>query len=96
MAYACERSRKGLCRNYLGSINHSLLTAEICKKENIEVMGWVFNDQYLDYEEEISRWSGYPIIGSIPFYAESPSGDSAKTLDKAFIQKQALLLKHQL
>ncbi len=27
-------------RNYLGSINHSLLTAKVCKKNNNDVAGW--------------------------------------------------------
>ncbi|HLZ87488.1 MAG TPA: dethiobiotin synthase [Puia sp.] len=54
-------------RNYLGSINHSLLTAEVCRTRGIRVAGWVFNDQYGDYEEEIVRWSGYPRLGSVPF-----------------------------
>lgn len=53
-------------RNYLGSINHSLLTAKVCKEERLDVMGWIFNDQYLDYEKEIEQWSGYPGIYSIP------------------------------
>ena len=54
-------------RNYLGSINHSLLTARLCRQLAIPVMGWVFNDQYMDYEKEIVQWSGYPSLGSIPF-----------------------------
>jgi len=54
-------------RNYLGSINHSLLTASFCKSQNIEVAGWIFNDQYLGYEDEIVGWTGYPRIFSIPF-----------------------------
>jgi dethiobiotin synthetase len=54
-------------RNYLGSINHSLLTAALCRSRNIDVAGWIFNDQYMDYEEEIVRWSGYPRILSIPY-----------------------------
>ena len=53
-------------RNYLGSINHSLLTAEVCRQHALNVAGWIFNDEYLDYEEEISHWSGYPVIGKIP------------------------------
>jgi dethiobiotin synthetase len=53
-------------RNYLGSINHSLLTAQVCRQKNIRVLGWVFNDQYMDYEEDIVRWSGYPKLGSVP------------------------------
>ncbi len=67
-------------RNYLGSINHSLLTASICKQRGIDVLGWIFNDQYLDYEDEIANWSGYPKIGSIPY---------TETLDKTFVKAQA-------
>jgi len=70
-------------RNYLGSINHSLLTAAVCRKYNIDVLGWVFNDQFMHYEEEIVEWSGYPKIGSIPF-SDKPDND--------FIRQQAELL----
>ncbi len=54
-------------RNYLGSINHSLLTAKLCKHEGLEVAGWIFNDQYENYEQDIVRWSGLPLLGTIPF-----------------------------
>ncbi|MBN9381721.1 MAG: dethiobiotin synthase [Chitinophagaceae bacterium] len=54
-------------RNYLGSINHSLLTAAVCKTHGLDVAGWIFNDQYLHYEQEIVQWSGIPVIGSVPF-----------------------------
>lgn len=74
-------------RNYLGSINHSLLTAAVCKRENIDVIGWVFNDQYLSYEDEIVNWSGFPKIGSIPF---------TENLDKNFISQQAQIIKPKL
>lgn len=57
-------------RNYLGSINHSLMTAEICRARGLDVAGWIFNDQYLHYESEISRWSGYPILFSLPLLPE--------------------------
>jgi dethiobiotin synthetase len=70
-------------RNYLGSINHSLLTAAVCRKYNIDVIGWIFNDQFMDYEEEIVEWSGYPKIASIPF-CENPGSD--------FIAQQGKLL----
>lgn len=53
-------------RNYLGSINHSLLTAAFCKCRGIDVLGWIFNDDYMHYEEEIVEWSGYPSLVSIP------------------------------
>jgi dethiobiotin synthetase len=53
-------------RNYLGSINHSLLTAAVCKAHGLRVAGWIFNDQYLHYEQEIVQWTGIPVIASIP------------------------------
>lgn len=67
-------------RNYLGSINHSILTAAACRASGLTVAGWIFNDQYLHYEEEIAQWSGIPAIASIPFQ-ESISPD--------FIRQQA-------
>ena len=67
-------------RNYLGSINHSLLTAEACRSRNIQVAGWIFNDQYMDYENEIAQWSGFPKIAAIP-YRENP--------DRSFVSEQA-------
>ena len=70
-------------RNYLGSINHSLLTAGICRSHGLKVVGWIFNDQYLHYEQEIVPWSGVPRIGSIPFQ-NSP--------DAEFVRKQAALI----
>ncbi|HEY4935553.1 MAG TPA: dethiobiotin synthase [Puia sp.] len=53
-------------RNYLGSINHSLMTAKLCRSYGLEPAGWVFNDNYLDYEREIVDWSGYPALFSLP------------------------------
>ena len=67
-------------RNYLGSINHSLLTASVCKQNNIDVLGWIFNDQYMHYEDEIAQWSGYKKLGSVPF---------SSTVDKNFIKQEA-------
>jgi dethiobiotin synthetase len=67
-------------RNYLGSINHSLLTASVCRAHQLDVAGWIFNDRYLDYGQEIAQWSGYPVIGSIP---------PAKEINKDFILQQA-------
>jgi dethiobiotin synthetase len=52
-------------RNYLGSINHSLMTAKLCRSYGLDPAGWVFNDNYLDYEHEIVAWSGYPAIFSL-------------------------------
>ena len=74
-------------RNYLGSINHSLLTASVCKASNIDVMGWIFNDSYMNYEDEIVNWSGYPKIASLPL---------AEKINKAFVQQQATIVRDSL
>jgi dethiobiotin synthetase len=71
-------------RNYLGSINHSLLTATACRIHGLQVAGWIFNDQYGQYEHEIEKFSGLPSIGSIPF-TDHP--------DKAFVQAQAAIVR---
>lgn len=52
-------------KNELGSINHSLLTAAVLKKEKINVMGWIFTEEYKNYDQEISEWTGYPVIASV-------------------------------
>jgi dethiobiotin synthetase len=67
-------------RNYLGSINHSLLTAAACKLHGLDVAGWIFNDEYLNYEADIANWSGYPALGSIAW---------CKEVNKDFILQQA-------
>ncbi len=74
-------------RNYLGSINHSLLTASVCKASNIDVLGWIFNDSYMNYEDEIVGWSGYPKISSLPL---------AEKINKAFVQQQAMIVREPL
>lgn len=53
-------------RKYLGSINHSLLTASYCKQRGIPVLGWIFNADDGAYQSDIVRWSGYPSLGTIP------------------------------
>ena len=74
-------------RNYLGSINHSLLTAAACRYYRLDVLGWIFNDQYLAYEDEIVHWSGFSKIASIPFIAHP---------DKQFIREQASVVAEAL
>jgi dethiobiotin synthetase len=76
-----------ISRNYLGSINHSLLTARVCREMNLPVLGWIFNDQYLDYEEEIVRWSNFPKIASVPFL-KTENGIFIDDAQTAAINKQ--------
>ncbi len=70
-------------RNYLGSINHSLLTASYCRANDLDVAGWIFNDDYLQYESEIVSWSGYPSLGSVP---------KLETINRSIIKEQAARL----
>ena len=71
-------------RNYLGSINHSLLTAEVCKAHGLDVAGWIFNGEPSGYEREIAEWSGIDWCGAIPF-TENP--------DRNFIREQAMQIR---
>ena len=74
-------------RNYLGSINHSLLTALICRQKKIDVIGWIFNDHYGEYEDEIAYWSGYPVIGKLPRLNE---------VSRSLIAEQAASMKESI
>lgn len=73
--------------NYLGSINHSLMTARICAEKKLRVAGWVFNKQYLHYEDEIAAWSGFDIIAKIP---------EQKIITHEFICEQAAGMREKL
>jgi dethiobiotin synthetase len=70
-------------RNYLGSINHSMLTAQYCRQKKLKVSGWIFNDLFMDYENDIEKWSGYAKIGSIPH---------TENVTKEYVKEQAQLL----
>jgi len=74
-------------RNYLGSINHSLLTAEVCRYRKLDVAGWIFNDEFMNYQNDIANWSGYPVIGSVP---------RLKEITRETISVQSSLLKSSL
>jgi dethiobiotin synthetase len=74
-------------RNYLGSINHSLLTARELQRNKINIAGWIFNDQFMNYENEIAEWSGIPKLGSVPM-SQKP--------DKEFVREQAGQLRTML
>ena len=74
-------------KNYLGSINHSLLTASVCKQNNLDVLGWMFNEDFMNYEEEIEAWSGYTKIATVP---------TCEHINAMFVQQQGMLIKHSL
>lgn len=72
-----------VAQNYLGSINHALLTAGMLQHTGVPVIGWVFSGEEHSNENDIVGWSGYPKIGRIPL---------AEHVDKAFVRQQAQLL----
>lgn len=72
-------------RNYLGSINHALLTIEFLEARGVEILGLVFSgDNFNDNEEIIQHFSQLPVIGRI---------DESKTIDKQFVFEQAEKMK---
>ena len=51
-----------VAQNYLGSINHCLLTAMALKQAEIPVVGWIFNGDHHTNEDDVVEWSHYPRI----------------------------------
>lgn len=71
-------------KNELGSINHSLLTAAVLKSKKINVAGWVFNEEYKNYANDIARWSGFPVIANVKHQP---------VISKETIKKEALKMR---
>ncbi len=68
-------------RHYLGSINHTLLSAESLLTRNIPVKGIIFNgEENVHTEEVILKMTGLSMIGRI---------DETKKVSKAFVKKQS-------
>jgi dethiobiotin synthetase len=58
-------------RNYLGSINHTLLSAYTLKQYGINVIGIVFNGPKDSYSEDyILQYTGLKLLGHVPDYNE--------------------------
>lgn len=80
-----------VAQNYLGSINHCMLTAMVLRNAEIPVLGWIFNGDYHSNEDDIISWSHYPRITRIP---------RARRLNRDFVALQAESMKpallHQL
>jgi dethiobiotin synthetase len=54
-------------QNYLGSINHTLMSIEILKSRKINVLGIIFNGEKNDASESfIQQYSQLPILFSVP------------------------------
>jgi len=74
-----------VCRNYLGSINHTLLSINLLKQRGIPLLGLIFNgDNFLDNEEIIQHFGQTKILGRI---------DEGTSINKEFIHQQAQKMK---
>lgn len=74
--------------NYLGSINHTLLTIAALKQKNIEIAGIIFNgEQNIESENYILNYTGVKLLGKVP---------KADTMSKGFIVQQADQLRKNL
>ena len=72
--------------NYLGSINHTLLSIEALKQRNIPIEGIIFcGDPNFETERFILEYSKIPLLGKIPF---------TDNLTQEFISEQAKQFVH--
>lgn len=79
-------------KNYLGSINHTLLSIEACKSHNIKVCGIIFNGKSnLASEKLILDYTGIPCIAHINEESEINSSTVKKN---AFELKKRIELKN--
>ena len=68
-------------KNYLGSINHTLLTAEVLKLKNIPLAGIIFNGmENPESENYIASYSQVKILGSVEY---------EDVISKPFIKRNA-------
>jgi dethiobiotin synthetase len=72
--------------NYLGSINHSLLSVEALRERKIKIRGIVFSGKKVPHAENfILKHSGLPLLFSVPFLsnpdADTISGQAALIRD---------------
>lgn len=74
-----------ISRHYLGSINHTLLSAEALKSRSIPVEGIVFiGEENSETESIILQVTGFNMIGRIPI---------AEEVNTTFVREQALKMK---
>ena len=70
-----------ISKNYLGSINHTLLTVEVLKMNNIEVKGLIFNgEENKSSEDFILNYTKLPCLGRVDF---------EENIDKNVVKKYA-------
>ncbi len=71
-------------RNYLGSINHTLLSINSLAQSGADLLGIIYSGKnYRDNEEIVYQFSGVKTLGRI---------NEAKPVNKTFVKKQAAQL----
>lgn len=77
-----------ISNNYLGSINHTLMSVEVMKARGINLLGIIINgDRNNDSESFIEQYTKLPIIAHIPWHEE---------LKYEHITQQALIIQSAL
>jgi dethiobiotin synthetase len=75
-------------KNYLGSINHTLLTIEALRSRGVDIAGIIYNGPNEPHMRElIAEQSGVAEIGSV---------EQASVVDQAFVSAQAKKMKASL
>jgi len=77
----------------LGTINHTLLSVELCKARKLPLVGIIFSDptppQNLliakDNVKIIEKFSGVPVIGTIPYCNDANSGKINTFIDRKLL-----------
>jgi dethiobiotin synthetase len=77
-----------IAQNYLGSINHTLMSIEVLKSRGIQILGIVINGAPNEASESfIEQYTSLPIIGRVPQFEK---------LTKDVVNKAAIALKENL
>ncbi|MBM7708469.1 dethiobiotin synthase [Enterococcus lemanii] len=82
--------------NYLGSINHSLLTIQALQQKKIPIQGFVYNhtDQDTKFSEEmchiIQKTTKIPLIGEIPYITNLENQFTSENIRKKIYQAWCL------
>jgi dethiobiotin synthetase len=77
-----------IARNYLGCINHTLLSVEALRQRNIELLGIIFcGANFLDNEEIIEHFTKVPVLHLI---------DEAQLIGRRFVRDEANKLRTSL
>ncbi len=83
-----------ISRNYLGSINHTLLSLEVLKSRGIKVVGLIFNGPENRSTESFIEWyTEMPVIGRVreePFWDRQTVANYAARFNLAPLEERTL------